>query len=304
MDVSFKNGVICAKNMLGERTALLQVQLSEAVGSIILMALNGTKSTQKMVAQSPQMVLDLVQKIVSVTAAQYDSARGAMKMLGIKSKDGYMYAACQVNDKVFVIRVKIAEAVALAKSKYIHISNEAINAGRTKALQALEIAKAKASDITVAVKTNMEIAKAKTSDITVAVKTNGRSLAANPKARVTVASAAGGAAALGATGGAAGLVAGGAVGAVCAVPAAFFTFGLSIPVGLMLGAGTGLCAGTAAGGTAGFVSGGAAGYGAHSVHENKDAITSKAKAYKDIALASSHKLTAWVMAVASPATAA
>jgi len=235
-------------------------------------------------------------------------------MLGIKSKDGYMYAACQVNDKVFVIRVKIAEALALAKSKSIHLSNEALNAGKTKALQALEIAKAKTSAITVAASTTghagktkalqaLEIAKAKTSEITVAASSKGRILAANPKARVTAASAAGGAAALGATGGAAGLVAGGAVGVACAVPAAFFTFGLSIPVGLMLGAGTGLCVGTAAGGTAGFVSGGAAGYGAHSVHENKGAIASKAKAYKDIALASSHKLTARVMAVASPAIA-
>merc|ERR1719272_1954978 len=131
------------------------------------------------------MVSDLVQKIVAVTAAQYDSARGAMKMLGIKSKDGYMYAACQVNDKVFVIRVKTAEALALVKSKSIHISNEALNAGKTKALQALEIA------------------KAKTIEITATASTKSRSLAANPKVRVTAASAAGGAAALGATGGAA-----------------------------------------------------------------------------------------------------
>merc|ERR1712151_1068661 len=95
---------------------------------------------------------------------------------------------------------------------------------------------------------------------------------------------------MGATsGGAAGLVAGGVTGAACALPAAFLTFGLSIPVGAAIGAGAGLCVGTAAGGTAGLVTGGVAGY---STHKHKEDIgkglggaLSKAREYKNLARA-------------------
>merc|ERR1712216_568909 len=55
------------------------------------------------------------------------------------------------------------------------------------------------------------------------------------------------------------LVAGGAIGAACGVVPALFTFGLSIPVGAVLGGAAGLCMGTVAGGTVGLVGGGAAG---------------------------------------------
>merc|ERR1719219_2116413 len=59
-----------------------------------------------------------------------------------------------------------------------------------------------------------------------------------------------------------GLAGGGAVGAVCGIVPAIFTFGLSIPIGAAIGAGTGLVVGTAVGGTVGLVGGGATGYGA------------------------------------------
>jgi len=88
--------------------------------------------------------------------------------------------------------------------------------------------------------------------------------AVTPKAQATAASAASGAVALGVSAGSAGLVAGGAVGAALGVVPAVFTFGLSIPVGAIMGSGAGLCVGTAAGGTAGFIGGGAVGYGAFS----------------------------------------
>merc|ERR1712217_934758 len=114
-------------------------------------------------------------------------------------------------------------------------------------------------------------------------------VAANPKTQVTAISAAGGAVALGASGGAAGLVAGGVTGAACALPAAFLTFWLSIPVGAAIGAGAGLCVGTAAGGTTGLVTGGVAGYSTHK-HRGEigkglgDAL-SKANEYKNMAKA-------------------
>merc|ERR1719197_1703483 len=60
---------------------------------------------------------------------------------------------------------------------------------------------------------------------------------------------------LGAAGGAVGTVTGGVAGAAVGVPAAFFTFGLSIPVMAAVGGGVGLCTGVVAVGSAGAVAG-------------------------------------------------
>lgn len=82
----------------------------------------------------------------------------------------------------------------------------------------------------------------------------------NPRIQAAAVSAAGCAVALGATGGVAGLLTGGAIGTALGTIPALFTFGLSIPVGAMLGGGTGLCMGTAFGSTIGFIGGGVAGH--------------------------------------------
>merc|ERR1712050_544193 len=84
-------------------------------------------------------------------------------------------------------------------------------------------------------------------------------LAANPHAQVTTASAIVGAGTLGAVGGGAGLVGGGAVGAAVGVPAALFTFGMSIPLCATVGAVVGGGTGATVGGTTGLVTGGVAG---------------------------------------------
>merc|ERR1711920_825120 len=70
-------------------------------------------------------------------------------------------------------------------------------------------------------------------------------------------------AALGAGGGAIGLATGGLAGAAVGILPAIFTFGLSIPVGAVVGGGTGLCLGSIVGGTSGVVGGGAVGYGVY-----------------------------------------
>eukprot|EP00931_Biecheleriopsis_adriatica_P066345 TRINITY_DN40726_c0_g1_i1.p1 TRINITY_DN40726_c0_g1~~TRINITY_DN40726_c0_g1_i1.p1 ORF type:complete len:536 (-),score=104.91 TRINITY_DN40726_c0_g1_i1:46-1596(-) len=98
--------------------------------------------------------------------------------------------------------------------------------------------------------------------------------AASPEGRVTAASAASGAVALGAGGGCAGLLAGGVAGAACGVIPAFFTFGLSIPVGFVLGGGTGAVAGTAIGGSVGAVAGGAMG---RAVYSNREHLAERAR---------------------------
>jgi hypothetical protein len=102
------------------------------------------------------------------------------------------------------------------------------------------------------------------------LNTSAKALAADPKAQATAAGAAGGAVTLGATGGAVGLASGTVIGAAVGVVPALFTFGLSIPIGAMIGGGAGMCVGTAVGGTTGLVAGGAAGY-------KKDEISSGAK---------------------------
>merc|ERR1712224_736050 len=121
---------------------------------------------------------------------------------------------------------------------------------------------------------------------------SARSLAANPDTRA----AAAGAAAFGASGAAAGATAGGVIGAACALPAALFTFGLSIPVGAAIGAGNGLCVG----GSVGVVTGGAAGYKTHREKENISKALSgafaKAMACKDKAMDSTSNLKMSVVA--------
>merc|ERR1712061_876859 len=64
----------------------------------------------------------------------------------------------------------------------------------------------------------------------------------------------------GAVGGGVGLVGGGTIGAAVGVPAALFTFGMSIPVCATVGAVVGGGTGATVGGTTGLVTGGAAGY--------------------------------------------
>merc|ERR1712151_243741 len=78
-------------------------------------------------------------------------------------------------------------------------------------------------------------------------------LATTTSRGVTSSAAIGGAVLGGTTTGALGTVAGAAVGII----PAFFTLGLSIPAGAMVG----LCVGTAVGGSAGAVGGGLVGYG-------------------------------------------
>jgi hypothetical protein len=93
-----------------------------------------------------------------------------------------------------------------------------------------------------------------------------KEMVSDPKAKTAAVGAAGGAVAMGATGGAVGMASGSVLGAVVGLVPALFTFGLSIPVGAVLGGSAGLCVGTAVGGTTGLVAGGAAGY-------NKDKIS-------------------------------
>lgn len=71
----------------------------------------------------------------------------------------------------------------------------------------------------------------------------------------------GGGLCIGSGGAVVGITVGGAMGSALGVIPAIFTFGLSIPVGAILGGGGGAIVGSAVGGVAGFVCGGSCGYG-------------------------------------------
>eukprot|EP00928_Gymnodinium_smaydae_P005000 TRINITY_DN1171_c0_g2_i1.p1 TRINITY_DN1171_c0_g2~~TRINITY_DN1171_c0_g2_i1.p1 ORF type:complete len:600 (-),score=108.61 TRINITY_DN1171_c0_g2_i1:336-2135(-) len=127
------------------------------------------------------------------------------------------------------------------------------------------------------------ISRARTKAVEKAKEAASLSKAAATK-RPVASSAAGGAVIVGTGGAATGLVVGSVSGAVCALPLALFTFGLSIPVGAMVGGGTGAAVGATAGGAAGAVGGSAVGLGL----EHRDSIKKftmdkycKARAYSE-----------------------
>jgi hypothetical protein len=201
---------------------------------------------------------------VKVKAASLrDIALEYQSICYIRFKDGFIYARGLVGDKVFCIKVSLEELVSGLRVKLA-----AIHSGAHARVCA---AKGRIQDVACSA---TQATRSKTSElgtkVCIAVKDRGM--------QVTAASAVGGAAAMGASGGAAGLTTGAVIGAACGVVPAFFTFGLSIPIGAALGGATGLCAGTVAGGTAGLVGGGLAG---RSAHNNQDAIQNRMKGSKD-----------------------
>jgi len=88
-------------------------------------------------------------------------------------------------------------------------------------------------------------------------------LVSNAKVQATIVGASVGSVVLGSASGAIGSFCGAVAGATIGVIPALFTFGLSIPVGAVVGGATGLCAGATAGGSIGLVGGGACGYGSY-----------------------------------------
>lgn len=94
-------------------------------------------------------------------------------------------------------------------------------------------------------------------------KKKAREVAADRTTRVVAASGVGGAVVVGAGGAGAGLLTGGAIGGAIGFLPALFTFGLSIPIGVVIGGTCGTVVGAATGGTAGATGGSAIGYVAY-----------------------------------------
>jgi len=118
--------------------------------------------------------------------------------------------------------------------------------------QSLEKVKAKA-------KANLDMAKR------MAKYSQGRALVMvkDPQFRTVTISTATGAVILAPVGGAFGVASGIVLGTAAGAVPALFTFGLSLPIGAVIGGGTGLCVGTAAGAGTGALVGGGAGFGGY-----------------------------------------
>lgn len=123
--------------------------------------------------------------------------------------------------------------------------------------------RAQLADAGAAAKQRVRVASDQVTDIALGTKKRGHEIVTNPRTQVTVASAGAGAVAGGAAGGAVGTVAGAGTGALVGLPAALFTFGLSVPFCAAVGGTVGCAAGATTGGAAGGAVGGAAGYNAH-----------------------------------------
>lgn len=127
----------------------------------------------------------------------------------------------------------------------------------------------------------------KAGETALAAKKRGHEVVTSRRFKVTAASATAGAAAGGVAGGTAGTVMGAGAGALIGLPAALFTFGLSVPFCSVVGGGLGCAAGATSGSTAGGVAGGAAGYGAHTY---RNEIADGANSAWGKALASTNKV--------------
>merc|ERR1712139_434070 len=130
-----------------------------------------------------------------------------LKVIQATVKDNFLYITCQGKHRLVVLRLKVTEIVEYMQSRSLELYGatrarivDVCNGAKTRVVNATEITRTKA----------LETSK------------NVRSFATNPDARAGAA----GAVALGASGGVTGIFAGAAVGAACALPAAFFTFGL------------------------------------------------------------------------------
>lgn len=188
-----------------------------------------------------------------------DSVQARLTPVYMKFKNGFVYIQGVVGDKVVFIKVRLSDLVS-SLTEIVLTTKARI---QDSAFSVAQAAKCKVDTLR--------------SQAQVAVK--------DRNVQVTAAGAVGGAASMGMGGGVAGLTTGAFIGAVMSVPAAFFTFGLSIPIGAAVGGATGLCAGAVTGGAVGLVGGGAT---ARSVHRNSDQIKdgasgalNKASGYKD-----------------------
>jgi len=167
---------------------------------------------------------------------------------------GYVWRA-EIRDGV--LRFKVATTEKTTQMKL------ALTAAKESTMDRASKARAFASDRTEKARSFTTHKSKQVGALAVSTKKRSYAVVTDKRVQVTAASAAGGAVVVGTAGGAVGTVAGAGTGALIGLPAAIFTFGLSIPICATIGGGMGCVAGATSGGAVGGVTGGAAGYNAH-----------------------------------------
>jgi len=199
-----------------------------------------------------------------------DGAQARLSPVYMTFRNGIVYIHGVVGDRVVSVKISLADLVYSLTARASDLSAET----RARVFSA----KTRIQDTAFS---TAQSAKCKVDTLRSQIHT----AASDRSVQVTAVGAVGGAASMGVSGGAAGLATGAVIGAVCGLPAAFFTFGLSIPIAAAAGGATGLCAGAVTGGAVGLVGGGAT---ARTVHKHSDDIKggaagafNKASGYKD-----------------------
>merc|ERR1719161_2273240 len=170
----------------------------------------------------------------------------------VQIKDGVVYVRAKVTDGKEMATLKMACTMASIKDqaheKGVAAKTTVMNIVgdlKTKTVEGTQIVKAKSLGVHDA--TQIRVSKA-----IGYTKTRASELGAKLRENKV---AAGSTVVLGTAGGAAGTVTGGVAGAAVGLPAALFTFGLSIPVCAAVGSGVGLCTGVVVGGSTGAAAG-------------------------------------------------
>lgn len=239
-DARLKSGLAAAKGKAGNTLLSIRARADKTKTK----ALEAGAKVWERVEAMP--VTKKLMNGVSVVKSKTDSAT-------VYVKDGYVHAVTKVNDQYVYTKAQIVKRGGAIKLQVLetYASTEA----RLKAIVDQVVLKALAS---------YNFAKEKSLTAAEAGKVKALALADYSKTvaadKPVSTSAASGAVLLGTGGGVAGLAAGSVAGAAAGLPLALFTFGLSIPVGAVVGGGAGACVGAVTAGTAGAVGGGAAGY--------------------------------------------
>lgn len=186
------------------------------------------------------MVTQAVENARASVLQRVDSARSSISELTVFTKDIVLSVRADLQEKG--LRTWAGEAALSAKQ----LAGEGVEAVRRRTAEATQQAGAKA----------------------VEMRTAAGEIVAQDSFKATAAGAAAGAVVVTPLGAATGTVTGGFLGAAIGLLAAPLTFGLSIPIGAVVGGGAGFATGVAAGGSVGVVGGGAAGYGIYTKRDN------------------------------------
>merc|ERR1740130_20255 len=247
-----EGGMLSAKVKLHDVTVLIKAKGAETITSTKTLALKKYAYMREVVEGLP-----ITQKIVQQVTTGQSFVVGKGNDVVVYMKDGYVHVMSKVDDATVYMKARGTTVRGVVK---------------VQILEAYTSTERLAQSIVHPIVQFLQKAMDNTKD-----KASKKPVAA---------SAMGGALLVGAGGGAAGSVAGGLAGATMGLPLALFTFGLSIPIGAMIGGGAGACVGVTAGSATGAIGGGAAGYG----YQRRDQIKDKVGSVVEKAGSCSNKL--------------